>query len=341
MYYKQVIILITGNCNLECKYCYADGLKGNGSMSIENIKKAIELLDPYDSVLQISGGEPLLCPEEFIFTIKYAKETRPGSSIKLQTNATMINDKMAVFLKDNDINVNVSLDGISAINDEIRGNTKKTLNGIRILEENGVPVNITAVITSKNSDYLDKLMGIAILFQNVKSVSFDLLRKSGRANKNLDDLKADIDNIKKSIGKAYGLFNKFFLKEPKTIINDIMVLLSRSISKQKNPYYCYAAMGESVTIKPTGEVFSCPSLMNLKEGFLGDINDSCNFNKRIIRSVDNLKECRSCKIKYVCRGGCPVRAYLESENWLAVNKLECSYKMWLFNEFVEPLLHQK
>ncbi|MDD5659222.1 MAG: SPASM domain-containing protein, partial [Actinomycetota bacterium] len=248
--------------------------------------------------------------------------------------------------KDKDVNVNVSLDGTSFVNDDIRGDTKSTLNGIRILEENDVPINLTTVITSKNSDCLDRLTGIAILFRNVKSLSFDLIRKSGRAAENFNDLKADIGSIKKGIGKAYSLFNKFtpkkfVSKEPWVLINDIAILLSRSISKQRRPYYCYATMGESITVSPAGKIFSCPSLINLKEGYLGDIKDSGILAKRTIRSVKDLRQCADCKIKYACRGGCPARAYLESKDWLSINELECSYRMWLFNEFVEPLLNKK
>lgn len=97
-------------CNLKCVMCPLNkGLKRKrGILSFENFKKVYdEVKPPY---LNLTGiGEPLLNPNLFDI-IRYAK--KEGSIVKLDTNATLLNNRriVSLLLSSPDI-VSVSIDG--------------------------------------------------------------------------------------------------------------------------------------------------------------------------------------------------------------------------------------
>lgn len=168
------VIKIASRCNINCKYCYMYN-KGDSSyivqpkyISLETIKniaiKAKEyciLKDAETFHFIFHGGEPLLVKMEYlqkiIDTIKeyLYPEIRPVFSI--QTNATLINNDWAVFIKKNKINIGVSLDGNKEVNDDNRidhqgkGTYDRVIKGIDILKKNNIPVSILSVINI-NSD---------------------------------------------------------------------------------------------------------------------------------------------------------------------------------------------
>jgi uncharacterized protein len=346
MFYKQIILWPTTNCNLQCKYCYAADIPSDNRDSILEKKKvvskniirqAINLLRPEGkTVLQISGGEPTLYPELLEFILNYARGRRPRVSFQLQTNATLMSDRIIKLIRKNKISIGVSIDGAPDINERLRGKTKQAISGIKKLADNDIMVNITSVITSENVRYMYKIVGLAALLGNVGSISFDYLRKSGRAVKNFQNLQIDIKDMKSGFSRAYELLKIINRKSSKKIvIKDLFLFDLRLNNNNKSPYYCYAAMGDSATITPEGNMFLCPSLVGRKEFYLGNAGDTNNLNSLAKRSVEDLKDCNNCEIKYVCRGGCPARAYLENYDWKSISTLECSFRKWIYKNYIK------
>ena len=346
MFYKQIILWLTTNCNLQCKYCYAADIPDDNNVgsilekkkiiSKDIIRKAINLLKlEAGTVLQISGGEPTLYPELIEFTLNYARDRRPQASIQLQTNATLVSDKIVKLIKENRISVGVSIDGVADINERLRGKTRQAISGIKKLADNNIMVNITSVITSENVGHMYKIISIAALLGNVGSVSFDYLRKSGRAIKVFQSLQIDIEDLKYGFLRAYKLLKTINSKSSRKIkIKDLFLFNLRLNSNNKNPYYCYSAMGDSATVTPGGDMFLCPSLVGRKEFYWGNVKDSNNLNSLAKRSVEDLKDCKNCEIKYICRGGCPARAYLENGDWKSINTFECSFRRWMYKNYI-------
>lgn len=99
-------------CNLKCVMCpLTKGLKRKtGILKFENFKKVFdEIRIPYVNLTGL--GEPLLNPEIFKI-IKYTREK--GSLVKLDTNATLLNEKMIKNLVSSDPTIiSVSIDGIT------------------------------------------------------------------------------------------------------------------------------------------------------------------------------------------------------------------------------------
>lgn len=134
---------LTGfNCNLKCRHCYSSCSPNNKTrkfLNLEKIKQALNETNKNDlEEIYFFGGEPLLHRDInniIRLCIKY-------TNINILTNATLINDKKARFLRqieldsNNEIIFRVGLDHyMENKNDEIRGkgSFRKALSGINNL----------------------------------------------------------------------------------------------------------------------------------------------------------------------------------------------------------------
>lgn len=146
---------ITGfTCNLSCKHCYLSCGPTNKSRKFLNLDKIRSTLNKINrddlEEIYLGGGEPLLHRDInniIRHCIKY-------SNVNIVTNAMLINDKKARFLRqiemDNDYEIifRVGLDHYTEEkNDEIRGRGcyRKSLSGINHLVNNDFNPVITAV----------------------------------------------------------------------------------------------------------------------------------------------------------------------------------------------------
>lgn len=120
---QQVILQVTQNCNLRCKYCvYSGGYDNRGHsnkrMSWEIAKRAIDLLmQNSDEMEQVTigfyGGEPLLEMPLIKKCISYINETYYGKKVSysITTNGTLLTNEIMEFLKKEPVSIIISLDG--------------------------------------------------------------------------------------------------------------------------------------------------------------------------------------------------------------------------------------
>ena len=129
---SSIILQVTQNCNLRCKYCVYSGSYINRThtkarMSVDTAKKAIDFLASHSSnssdiSIGFYGGEPLLEISLIEEIVTYAKGIFGGKKINfnITTNATLLNMDIANFLIENDFNITVSLDGPKEIHNKNR-----------------------------------------------------------------------------------------------------------------------------------------------------------------------------------------------------------------------------
>lgn len=120
---KSITLALTEQCNLRCKYCgympkYLDHDYHLKEMPKDVAFKAIDFLmknSQESDVCNIGfyGGEPLLRLNLIKECIAYVKERYPfrQPTYNITTNATLLDDKVAAFLVENDIKITISLDG--------------------------------------------------------------------------------------------------------------------------------------------------------------------------------------------------------------------------------------
>ena len=134
---KALCIHICHDCNLRCRYCFADEGAYHSArefMSEETAKKAIDFLIENSGnrkVLEVDffGGEPLMCLDTIKNIVYYAKEKAAARGKKFlfttTTNALLLNEEAIEFFNAEMENVVLSLDGSKQVHDAIR----KTVNG--------------------------------------------------------------------------------------------------------------------------------------------------------------------------------------------------------------------
>ncbi len=148
---QQIILEVTGICNLRCGYCiYNDSYDGNRNfnrriMSKEVAFKAIDYLAEHgkkEVAVTFYGGEPLLQYELVQECIAYAKERLVGKevSFSLTTNLTLMTQERAkYFASVEGMSIVCSLDGPQDIHNSYRkfcdgqGTFEQAFKGLRYL----------------------------------------------------------------------------------------------------------------------------------------------------------------------------------------------------------------
>ena len=171
MEYSLLIKPVCCDCNLRCAYCFyleKNKMFGNGPhrMSLATLEAMVKefLASRQEThVFCWQGGEPLLAGLDF-FTqaVEFMKVYGgPGVNVGnvLQTNGTLLDDSWAVFLKEYNFLVGVSLDGPEWIHDKYRtnalgkGSYADVVRGIECLVRHGVPVNSLTVVNRFSAEH--------------------------------------------------------------------------------------------------------------------------------------------------------------------------------------------
>ncbi len=140
--HQDLVLVVTEECNMRCAYCvYAEGLyptrrtHRNVHMDFETARKAIDLyfslnreerFRPFrHRALNIAfyGGEALLNREVVVGGIKHARAAYTGASelhLGVSTNLTLFDPGMLPFFVENEVFLNVSLDGPAEEHDRYR-----------------------------------------------------------------------------------------------------------------------------------------------------------------------------------------------------------------------------
>lgn len=152
---QQLIIELTGRCNLRCKYCiYNDYYEGNRNFNTEDItfetaKKAIDYVyqhrSPERLAITFYGGEPLLNFDVMKQCIDYSLENLKNCndlSFSFTTNLTLMTEEIADYLgKIPNLSIVLSLDGPAEIQNSARvySNNKSTFDdayrGLKYISE--------------------------------------------------------------------------------------------------------------------------------------------------------------------------------------------------------------
>ena len=270
---KYLVLWLADSCNLNCKYCYARPKFNNGYMSFEIAKKVIDLCENKDFTLILAGGEPLLNFQAIEKIYSYLEENGYNCKIGLQSNGTLITEEIAEKLSKMRINIGISFDGTIKINEELRGKTKRTLEGINLLREKNRNVNLNCVVSNRNIDKLDKLVEMAYYLGNIQGIGLDLLRVTGNCLENQDLTPPKDEDIYINLKKAYEKIE--ILKEltgKKIVIREIEETRIRTTTRCSSENYCYSSLGQAMVVTPEGDAYPCSSLVGNKDYYMAIID---------------------------------------------------------------------
>lgn len=153
---NNLILQPTSLCNLNCSYCYLP-LRRQARMMPPSVPAAI-----VDALRRVPGpvvvtwhsGEPLACGVEHFKTLLAPLrdlETSGKIIYAIQTNGTLLSREWCDLLRENRINVSVSIDGPPSFNLHRsdwsgRKSFQHTMRGISLLKEHHIPFTVIAVV---------------------------------------------------------------------------------------------------------------------------------------------------------------------------------------------------
>lgn len=207
---------VTQKCNFDCYYCYEKSLRTRKDMTLEEIKRAIDILDDLGvAFIELTGGEPLV-RKEILEILKYINSK--NFIISIITNGYNLTEEIAEELAKGQV-FHIRLSLLAANENKcdeltkVKGSFQKTVNAARILKKYNIKFVMTSVITNQNiNEYdeykeLEKELGIKIGFgMNVAATltGFDEVREYELKQSDVDDLeKYIIDNGKVDVTREF------------------------------------------------------------------------------------------------------------------------------------------
>ncbi|CCK82356.1 radical SAM/SPASM domain-containing protein [Desulfobacula toluolica] len=314
-----LILMLTDRCNLACRYCYL-GSQGENTnrgtdMSCEMIDQALGAAakESLPFHVQLTGGEPLLVPRLIEYAAQKTRQIRPDVSIGIQSNATLMNDRVVDLIKKYDLNLGISIDGDPCLQEAHRGRAGDTFKGLRLLEKEKVPFNVTTVVTAANADKLHRLVLSLGGFSMARGIGLDPLVLKGNAKKT-SVLSAEPDQVAFGIKKMITALDMVNAGRHVPLVIREMEKLKEKIYKTALAPFCHAAAGQSLAVTPEGKLFPCSQTANDPDFALGTL-DHPETGKQVLKlkayrlNRTLQARCRECGLSPVCPGECPSRLH--------------------------------
>jgi sulfatase maturation enzyme AslB (radical SAM superfamily) len=155
---RQVSVALTNTCDLRCPYCYAPKYQANlDSMHL------MEWLNEFDENgclgVGFGGGEPTLHPD-LPLLCRYVTEST-GLAVTFTTHAHRLDDRIAADLRGNVHFIRVSMDGVGATYEMLRGRPFSTLRCRLDIIRELAPFGINFVVNALTMADLDAALTLA------------------------------------------------------------------------------------------------------------------------------------------------------------------------------------
>ncbi len=161
--------LITGRCNLNCRYCKWKDQRQTDELDTAAVKDMIDQMKRAGvRLISFTGGEPLV-RDDIGRIIRHVKDR--GLVCKLNTNGILV-EKRLDDLRPLDL-LQISVDGPPNVQDQLRGEgtSAKAARAIRLARDAGIRVQLIACLTRDNVARLDEVLdyglelGVGFCFQ--------------------------------------------------------------------------------------------------------------------------------------------------------------------------------
>jgi uncharacterized protein len=320
----SISYILTDQCTLHCRYCYANG--GSGKMILDRsvfIKSAVEICRNIISAgsdqfhVSFHGGDIGACWEYFVECCSLLKKLSEKHRLELKISVGIngvLKDDQRDFIVRNCRSATVSFDGTPDLQNMLRpfSNGKESFayvdKTLKYFDSHRFSYSLRSTITNESVDKMEEAIAFICKNYSVKTIMFEPLFPSGRAQTNKiqpPDSLEFIDNFR----KAQDIAEK----------NQRELIYSGTRVEVLTSTFC-RAVTDSCVITPDGNISSCYEVIHKDDPFskiflYGKYNKSragMIINKRKRRRLTGLTvhahaKCRNCFCKYHCAGDCPLK----------------------------------
>lgn len=325
---KALCLHIAHDCNLACRYCFAEEGEYHGRralMSFEVGKKALDFLiansgSRRNLEVDFFGGEPLLNFQVVKDLVAYGREQEKihnkNFRFTLTTNGVLLDDDIIEFANKEMSNVVCSIDGRKEINDMMRPFRKGTGSYDLIVpkfqklaESRGQDkYYVRGTFTKNNLDFSKDVLHLADL--GFKQISVEpvvaeetdsyALREEDLPFlfEQYDQLAAEMVKRKKE-GKDFNFFH-------------FMIDLEGGPCVAKRLSGCGSGT-EYLAVTPWGDFYPCHQFVGKEEFLMGNVDEgitNLDLQRKFKKcNVYAKPKCRDCFAKFYCSGGCAANSY--------------------------------
>ncbi len=325
---KALCLHIAHDCNLACRYCFAEEGEYKGHrelMSYEVGKKALDFLikssgNRRNLEVDFFGGEPLMNWQVVKDLVRYGREQEALHNKKfrftLTTNGVLLDDEVMEFVNREMSNVVLSIDGRKEVNDRMRpsrngkGSYELILPKFEKLAESRNQTNyyVRGTFTHNNLDFSEDVKHLADLgFKQISVEPVVALPEDSYSIKE-EDLPAlfeEYDRLAKLMleykksGKDFNFFH-------------FMIDLTGGPCVAKRLSGCGSGT-EYLAVTPWGDLYPCHQFVGIPEYLMGNVDDG--IVKPELReefkvcNVYSKEKCRNCFAKFYCSGGCAANSF--------------------------------
>ena len=325
---KALCLHIAHDCNLACRYCFAEEGEYHGRralMSYEVGKKALDFLIANSGNRQhlevdFFGGEPLMNWDVVKRLVEYGRSQENEHNKKfrftLTTNGVLLNDEIMEFCNKEMSNVVLSLDGRKEVNDHMRPfrNGKGSYDLIvpkfqKFAELRGdKDYFVRGTFTNKNLDFGEDVLHYADLGfkkMSMEPVVAEPTEDYAIREEDLPQILAEYDRLAAEYVKRHkeGRGFTFF---------HFMVDLKQGPCVAKRLSGCGSGT-EYLAVTPWGDLYPCHQFVGKEEFLLGNVDTGVT-NTAIrdefkLCNVYAKEKCKDCFARFYCSGGCAANSY--------------------------------
>ena len=325
---KALCLHIAHDCNLRCKYCFADTGEYHGKrgfMSAETGKKAIDFVIANSGArknieIDYFGGEPLMNFDVVKQITEYAKEQgeKHGKNFRftITTNGILLDDEKKEYINKNMSNVVLSIDGRKDVNDRMRpridgSGTYDTIIPKFIDMANSRKQDnyyVRGTFTAFNKDFAEDVIHLADLGFKQTSVEPVVAPESeayALTKEDIPEVFAQYEKLAEEYIKRWkdGNWFNFF---------HFMIDLDQGPCAIKRLSGCGAGH-EYLAVAADGDLYPCHQFVGNKDFLMGNVHEG-ELNKDLSKyfeksNIYTKEKCRSCFAKFYCSGGCSANAF--------------------------------
>ena len=325
---KALCLHIAHDCNLACRYCFAEEGEYHGRralMSFEVGKKALDFLIANSGgrrnlEVDFFGGEPLMNWQVVKQLVEYGRSQEESHNKRfrftLTTNGVLLNDEIMEFCNQEMSNVVLSLDGGKEVNDRMRPFRKGDGSYDLIVPKfqkfadsrNQTNYYVRGTFTRNNLDFSKDVLHFADL--GFKQMSMEPVVASPKEpyairEEDLPQILEEYDKLaveyikRQREGRGFNFFH-------------FIIDLNQGPCVAKRLSGCGSGT-EYLAVTPWGDLYPCHQFVG-QEGFLlGNVDEGIT-NTRVqdefkLCNVYAKEKCRDCFARFYCSGGCGANSY--------------------------------